>query len=80
MFAAIRRSMVVAVAITVSMSGSAAAGKVPACMTIKCTTCQKQCYTTYEKEQNGSNWNPTTAPIYKKQYYACRRNCVAKFH
>ena len=78
MLPAIRNLAAVAALALVAASGLAAA-KVPACKTVKCVNCQKACETTYYKEVNGPNFNPQTAPIYKRQYMSCRKECVAKF-
>jgi hypothetical protein len=73
-----RLASIAAIAAVAIASSAAAKTPAPSCKTVKCVNCQKECYTTYEKQQNGPNWNPSTAPIYKRQYYSCRKECVAK--
>jgi hypothetical protein len=49
-----------------------------ACKTLACVSCRKQCYNTYYQERTGPNFNPTTSPIYKRQYNECNKKCLSK--
>ena len=49
-----------------------------ACKTLACVNCRKQCYNTYYQQRTGSNFNPTTSPIYKRQYNQCNKKCLSK--
>jgi hypothetical protein len=59
-----------------AFAGSAQAGG--SCKTLKCVSCQKQCYKNYYKNVNGPNFNPSTSGIYKRQYYACNKSCLSR--
>jgi|GEM_PF-1875672 hypothetical protein len=79
MFARIPRFVVIAApaffALTMASSANAAGA---ACPTLKCVSCQKQCYKAYQREIFSKNYNPSTLPIYKKQYRQCMKGCLTK--
>ena len=79
MFARIPRFVVIAgpVFFALAMASSAnAAGA--ACPTLKCVSCQKQYYKAFQKEIFARDYNPSTLPIYKKQYRQCMKGCPTK--
>jgi hypothetical protein len=74
MFASIPRFVVIAAAIFFALTS---ANSADAACSLKCLSCQKACYATYEKEISEKAFGVNTA-IFKEQYKQCRLRCQKK--
>lgn len=78
MFARIPRFVAIAAPVFFALTIASSAHAAAACSTLKCVACQKECYKVYQKQIFSKNYNPSTLPIYKKQYRQCMSECKTK--